>query len=105
VGKAVTDDGADPGEARMATTSSASRRGAAAGASSDGALAVFKHLLPTCLRLAVDSEPVTQQLFAPLSLQIVRLFSARDDMPEAAAVVVAGAAHRASSWAAVFRAH
>ena len=63
VGKAMTDGGADPGHARVATSGRAARE---AGAAQAGALGVFQHLLPTCLRLAVDSEPVTQQLFAPL---------------------------------------
>jgi hypothetical protein len=86
VGKAMTDGGTDPGHARVATSGRTLKD---TGAAQSGALSIFQHLLPTCLRLAVDSEPVTQQLFAPLSLQIVRLFSARDEMPEAAAVIVA----------------
>jgi hypothetical protein len=86
VGKAMTDGGTDPGHARVATSGRTLKD---TSATQSGALSIFQHLLPTCLRLAVDSEPVTQQLFAPLSLQIVRLFSARDEMPEAAAVIVA----------------
>ena len=75
VGKAMTDGGADPGNARQVSTGRPAKE---TGSAHAGALSIFQHLLPTCLRLAVDSEPVTQQLFAPLSLQIVRLFSARD---------------------------
>lgn len=36
---------------------------------------VFAKLLPICFQLAVDGESIAQQLFAPLSLQIVRLFA------------------------------
>jgi hypothetical protein len=43
---------------------------------------IFGKLVPVVLRLAVDSEAVAVQLFAPLGIQLVRLFSGHDSMPE-----------------------
>ena len=36
---------------------------------------LFEHICPVILRLAVDVERVTRQLFEPLMLQLVRLYS------------------------------
>ena len=51
-------------------------------------LTVFTRLADAALQLAVDStEPVAVQLFAPLSLQLMRLFGVRDDLPESLALL------------------
>jgi len=42
----------------------------------------FSHVFPVCMSLAVDPEPVCQQLFAPLTMQLVRFLSLLDGYEE-----------------------
>lgn len=92
IGKLMTDGGQSLGEAKMALTKSEidSPAGALDSESSPDdsrLLELFSKLFPTCLRLAVDGEAIAKQLFEPLCLQIVRLFSSRDELIEAQRVV------------------
>lgn len=91
IGKLMTDGGQSLGEAKMALTKS-ENDSPTLSLDSDSPdesrlLSLFSKLFPTCLRLAVDGEDIAKQLFEPLSLQIVRLFSSRDELPEAQRVV------------------